>query len=145
MAGKKFKFRSDGNNRVGIKESVVRSLSVRGPRISVSIGLDKDFNPSNKYIVEGNILTPIKTTKGLKQGKGAKVIYYPIDEISYIATLTLQYNKANKIVDKVLTVYVPQNICSSDEIYGVRTTGKFSKEDKDNIITNILPYAQTKV
>lgn len=145
MAGKKFKFRSDGNKRVGIKESIVRTFSVRGPRISVSMGLDKDFNLSKKYIVEGNILTPIKTTKGLKQGKGAKVIYYPIDEISYIATLTLQYNKNNKLVEKNLIVYVPQDICSAEEIYAVRVTGTFSKEERDRITENISSYAQSKV
>ena len=145
MAGKKFKFRSDGNNRVSIKEVVTRTFSVRGPRISVSMGLNKDLNLSKKYIVDGNIFTPIDTTKGLKKGKGAKVIYYPIDEISYIATLTLQYNKSNKLVEKILTVYIPQGICSSDEIYGVRVTGQLTKEEKDVIMSSISSYAQSKV
>ncbi len=145
MAGKKFKFRSDMNNRVGIKESISRSFTVRGPKISVSMGLDKDFNLSTKYIIDGNILTPIKTTKGLKQGRGGRVIYYPIDEISYIATLTLQYNKSNKLVEKSLIVYVPQDICGPEEIYAVRTTGRFSKEEKDIIVENISSYAQSKV
>ena len=98
MAGKKFKFRTDGNRRVAIKEVVTRSVSVRGPRISVSMGLDNELNLSNKYIVDGNIFTLVENTKGLKKGKGAKVIYYPLDEISYIATLTLQYNKSKKII-----------------------------------------------
>ena len=145
MAGKKFKFRSDSNNRVGIKEVVSRTASVRGPKISVSVGLDKDFNFSNKHIADGNIFTPIKSTKGLKQGRGARVIYYPIDEISYIATLTLQYNKSNKLVDKTLTVYIPQDICGPDEIYGVRVTGKFSHEDKEAIIEMLTPYVQSKI
>ena len=145
MAGKKFKFRSDMNNRVGIKESISRSFTVRGPKISVSMGLDKDFNLSTKYIIDGNILTPIKTTKGLKQGRGGRVIYYPIDEISYIATLTLQYNKSNKLIDKTLTVYIPQEICSLDEIYSVRVTGTLTKEESEKIIENISTYAQSKV
>ena len=145
MAGKKFKFRSDGNNRVGIKESISRSYSVRGPKISVSMGLDKDFNLSKKYLVEGNILTPVQTTKGLKQGKGARVIYYPIDEISYIATLTLQYNKNNKLVDKSLIIYIPQGLCNKEEIYAVRITGSLRQEEKDKIIENISSYAQSRV
>ena len=85
------------------------------------------------------------STKNLKRGKGAKVIYYPIDEISYIATLTLQYNKSNKLIDKTLTVYIPQEICSLDEIYSVRVTGTLTKEESDKIIENISTYAQSKV
>lgn len=145
MAGKKFKFRSDMNKRVGVKETVTRSFSVRGPKISVSLGLDRNFNLSNKYIMDGSILTPIISTKDMKRGRGQKVVYYPIDEISYIVTLTLQYNKNNKLVDKSLTVYVPQDICGPEEIYAVRTTGKFSKEEKDQIVENISSYVQSKV
>ena len=145
MAGKKFKFRSDGNNRVGIKEVVNRTYSVRGPKVSISMGLDRELNLSTKYIITDNILTPVESTKNLKRGKGAKVIYYPIDELSYIATLTLQYNKSNKLIEKTLTVYVPQDICSLDEIYGVRITGKFTKEERELIVENISSYAQSRV
>lgn len=145
MAGKKFKFRSDGNNRVGIKEVVNRTYTVRGPKVSVSMGLDRELNLSKKYIITDNILSPVVSTKNLKRGKGAKVIYYPIDEISYIATLTLQYNKSNKLIDKTLTVYIPQEICSLDEIYSVRVTGTLTKEESDKIIENISTYAQSKV
>ena len=73
MAGKKFKFRTDGNRRVAIKEVVTRSVSVRGPRISVSMGLDNELNLSNKYIVDGNIFTLVENTKGLKRVKGLKL------------------------------------------------------------------------
>ena len=145
MAGKKFKFRTDGNRRVAIKEVVTRSVSVRGPRISVSMGLDSELNLSNKYIVDGNIFTMIESTKGLKKGKGSKVIYYTLDEISYIATLTLQFNKSKKIVEKTLTLYVPQGVCSSDEIYCNRFTSSLSSEEKELVIENILGYATSRI
>ena len=145
MAGKKFKFRSDGNRRVAIKEVVARSFSIRGPRISVSMGLDNNFNLSNKYIIKDNLLTGVETTSGLKKGKGGKAIYYALGEISYMATLTLQYNKNKKIVEKILTIYVPKNICSSEEIYCVRSTGQLTKEQKESITNNILGYATSRV
>lgn len=145
MTGKKFKFRSDGNRRVALKEVVARGVTIRGPRISVSMGLDSNFNLSKKYIVKDNILTEIESTKGLKKGKGARAIYYPLDEISYMATLTLQYNKNKKIVEKILTIYIPQNICSSDEIYCVRANGKINKEQKECLINSIFGYATSRV
>ena len=91
MAGKKFKFRSDGNRRVGIKEVVTRGISVKGPKVSVSVGLDSNFNLSEVHIVEDNILKPISAVKDIKKINGVKGKYYPIDSISYIATITLQY------------------------------------------------------
>lgn len=144
MAGKKFKFRTDGNRRPGVKEVVFRTMSMRGPRISVSVGLDSNFDLSKIHIIEGNILTPIKSTKGFKRGKGGKAIYYPIDELSYIATVTLQYNKNMKVVEKLLTVYIPKGICSSDEIYCVRVTGKLTDEIREKILNSVCGYATSR-
>lgn len=144
MAGKKFKFRSDANNKVGLKEQVNKLVSTRGPRISVSMGLDKDLNLSNKYIMENNILVPL-LTKNTGKVRSNKVTYYLIDEISYMATLTLQYNKKNKLIEKILILYVPQDICSVDEIYGSRITSRFTKEEKEEIIKNIIGYVQSKI
>lgn len=144
MAGKKFKFRTDGNRRPGVKEVVFRTMSMRGPRISVSVGLDSNFNLSKIHTIEGNILTPIKSTKGLKRGKGGKAIYYPIDELSYIATITLQYNKNMKVVEKLLTVYSPMGVCSFDEIYCMRITGRITQEEREQILNNICGYATSR-
>ena len=145
MAGKKFKFRSDGNRRVGIKEVVTRGISVKGPKVSVSVGLDSNFNLSEVHIVEDNILKPISAVKDIKKINGVKGKYYPIDSISYIATITLQYNGNNKLVDKLLTVYIPSNICSSEELYCNRTTSLLTKEQKEYILNNITGYATKKV
>lgn len=145
MAGKKFKFRSDGNRRVGIKEVVTRGISVKGPKVSVSVGLDSNFNLSEVHIVEDNILKPISAVKDIKKIKGVKGKYYPIDSISYIATITLQYNGNNKLVDKLLTVYIPSNICSSEELYCNRATSLLTKEQKEHILNNITGYATKKV
>lgn len=144
MAGKKFKFRSDANNRVGIKEQVNKLVSTRGPRISVSVGLDKNLNLSNKYIIEDNILTPF-VMKGTKKEKNSKVVYYLIDEISYMATLTLQFNRKGKLIDQNLVLYVPKDICSIDEIYCNRITSKFNKEEKEKVLENISDYVLSKV
>ena len=62
MAGKKFKFRTDANRRPGIKEVINRGMSVRGQRVSISVGLDKDFNLSRKHIIADNIFVPIFIT-----------------------------------------------------------------------------------
>lgn len=144
MAGKKFKFRTDGNRRTGIKEVVSRGMSIRGPRISISVGLDSDFNLSKIHTIEGNILTPIRSTKGLKRGKGGKAIYYPIDELSYIATVTLQYNKNMKVVEKLLTVYIPKVVCTHDEIYCLRITSRLTQEETEQILNNICGYATSR-
>lgn len=144
MAGKKFKFRSDGNRRVGIKEVVARNMSIRGPRISVSVGLDSNFNLSKVHNVENNILIPIDD-KELKKGKGNKAVYYPIDCLSYIATVTFQYNKNKKIIEKTLIVYIPNNICSMDEIYCSRVTSSLSKENREYIMNNINNYALSRI
>ena len=79
MAGKKFKFRTDANRRPGIKEVINRGMSVRGQRVSISVGLDRDFNLSRKHIIADNIFVPIKDTKGLKKGWGIPLkIHIPL-------------------------------------------------------------------
>lgn len=145
MAGKKFKFRCDGNRRVGIKEVITRNMTMRGQRISVSVGLDKDFNLSIKHIIKDNILIPVKDTIGFKKGKGGKAIYYPLDEISYIVTIILQYNRNNKIVEKTLTLYEPRFNCSLDEIYCLKITTEISQEEKEMILNNVFGYAVSRV
>ena len=145
MAGKKFKFRTDANRRPGIKEVINRGMSVRGQRVSISVGLDKDFNLSRKHIIADNIFVPIKDTKGLKKGKGGKAVYYPFVEISYIATITLQYNKNKKIAEKTLILYEPNGLCSSDEIYCTRVTGSLSLEEKKEIVDKLLGYINSRI
>ena len=144
MAGKKFRFRSDGNRRVGIKEVVSRSMSVKGPRVSVSIGLDANLTPSTRHQITDNILVPFEG-KIVKKGKGSKAIYYPLDSILYIATITFQFNKSKKVIDKTLTLYVPSGICSDDEIYCQRITSSITNEKRENIIKGISNYALSRV
>lgn len=144
MAGKKFRFRSDGNRRVGIKEIVSRNMSTKGPRVSVSVGLDANLNLSVKHIVDKNILTPFEG-KIQKRGKGSRAVYYPLDSILYIATITFQFNKSKKIVDTSLTIYVPSGICSEDEIFCQRVTSVITKEKQEEIIKNISSYALTRI
>lgn len=144
MAGKKFKFRSDGNRRVGVKEVINRNMSIRGPRISVSVCLDKDFNLSKVHHIEDNILVSAEE-KVLKKGKGSKPIYYPIDSMSYIATIIFQFNNKNKLIEKSLILYMPNTICSFDEIYCNRVTSTLSKEDREIIMNNISNFALSRV
>lgn len=137
MAGKKFKFRVDGNNKVGIKEVINRVMSARGERISYSVGLTKDFVVAPKFIVKDNLFVPILETKSLKRGRGGKAVYYSLNDISYIATLTLQYNKKGKVVERTLILYTPYTLCSMDEIYCNRRIGSVSVEEKDEIMNTI--------
>ena len=145
LAGKKFKFRIDAHNHVGIKEQRIQTMNTRGKRVSISIGLNKAYEIAQKYIVKDNILTPIVDEKSIMRGRGGYAIYYSMGEISYIATITLQYNKKGKIIEKILTLYIPKGLYSLDEIYCTRITGDVTQEQYMEITEKLLAYLMEKI
>lgn len=138
MAGKKFKFRIDAHNRVGIKEQRTQTMNTRGKRVSISIGLNSEFDISDKYIIKDNILIPILDENSITRGRGGYAIYYSMSDISYIATVTVQYNKKGKIIEKMLTLYIPKGLYSVDEIYCNRITGDVTHEQYTRITEKVF-------
>lgn len=147
MAGKRIKFRADSKNRIACKETVLRTVNVVGKRVNLTVGLNKDFNLSNKYTMQDNFLVLLEDESILtaKKGKGAKAVYYALDEISYFATITIQFNKKNKVTSRVLTLYQPQSQCNFNELYCKRVTSLINSEKREEILDNIINYALCRI
>lgn len=144
MAGKKFKFRIDSKNKVGIKEVCVKSMTQLGKRVTLTVSLNKEYDAAQQYAMQDNYLIPMTESKG-KRNKRNKVVYYLFDELNYLASVTIQFNKKGKVVDKLLTLYQPKIQCTIDEIYCDRITSTIDKEKKEEIIERLLPYVLERV
>jgi len=143
MAGKKFKFRVGTDGKSGIKEVVTRSAVVSGRRVDVSLGVTSDFQVAPLNIFQNNIMVPLGTQK-ISRSKGKTAIYYPIDGLSYIVTVTLIF-KGNQIKNKKLTIYIPRYLVSSDEIYCERVTGSFTAEEKNSLLEQLLLFVKSRI
>lgn len=144
MAGKKYKFRIDSKNKVGIKETSIKSLTQLGKRVTLTVALNNMFDASKQYVMQDNYLIPSEEVK-IKKGKRNKAVYYLLDELSYLASVTVQFNKKGKVVEKLLTLYQPKYICNEEEIYCDRITSMIEKEKREEIIEMLLPYILGKV
>lgn len=143
MAGRKFKFRVGTDGKSGIKEVITKSTIQNGKNIDVSVGLTKDFEITPLCIFKENIMIPLGSNK-LTRNKGKTALYYPIENISYIATVSLEY-KGNQIKNKKLTMYIPKYIVSLDELYCERSTGSFTADEKNEIIEKLLLFVKSRV
>lgn len=143
MAGKKFKFRVGTDGKSGIKEVVTRSTVLSGKRVDVSLGVTKDFDIAPLCIFKDNVMVPLGVDK-ISRSKGKTALYYPIENISYIFTVTLVF-KGNQIKNKKLTVYIPKYIVSLDELYCERATGSFTTEEKNKMIEDLLLFVKSRI
>lgn len=143
MAGKKFKFRAGTDGKSGIKEVVAKSTVFNGKRYDISIGVTNEFDIAPLNIFKENVMTPLGAEK-VNRERGKTALYYPIESISYICTVTLVY-KGNQIKNKKLTVYIPKYIVSSDELYCERVTGSFSLEEREEIVEKLLLFAKSRI
>lgn len=144
MTGKKFKFRSDFKGNVGVKEVVLKGNTQRGRRLSVSVGLDERLQLLPKYTIQDNCFIPLDDVSKLKQGRGGKAVYYLFSDISYVVTITLQYNKKDKIVERILTLYKPESLCSANEVYCTRITGSLKEEQMEYVFQMLIPYIESR-
>lgn len=140
MAGKKCEFRSDGNGRVVIKEVIKRGSSVRGPKHTISVCLNSDFQLSNRYVMQDNIITPVDSLSKSKTGKREKPVYYALSEISYIATITYQCNRQGKVVDNTFALYLIQAVCGEKDLYCNRVTAGLNLAAKKDLVEVLSPY-----
>lgn len=141
MASKKFKFRIDSNNRVGIKEVIARVPSAKGTKITVSMGVTGEFNLGPLEVFENGILTPLSQAHEEQKNP---VLYYPIDGIVYICTLTLVVDEG-KIKQKEVIVYMPNELIPGHEIVCKRVTGTFTPEIRNAIANNLVTFALSRI
>ncbi len=140
MAGKKVEFRSDGNRNVVIKEVIKRGSSVRGPKHTISICLNSDFQLANRYVMQDNIVTPIESLGKSKTGKREKPVYYVLSEISYIATITYQCNRQGKVVDNTFALYIIEAVCGEKDLYCHRVTAGLNLNARKELVEVLSPY-----
>lgn len=138
MAGKKFKYRVDIKNNIAIKGNRRTVKSDFGERRIISVGLDKDFNLLNRYIIKDNVFIPYSIDMQLKRGKGGSGFYYMMNELSYMCVVSAQYNNRGVLVDKSLIMYIPKVTFSEKELYFTRVTGEIEKEKYDRILNNLV-------
>ncbi len=145
MAGKKIEYRTDGNGTVVIKEVIKRGSSVRGPKHTISVCLNRDFQLSNRYAMIDNIATPIESLGKIKSGKREKPVYYAISEILYVASITYQCNRQGKVVDSTLALYIIEAICNEKDLYCHRVTAGLNTLAKKELAETLTPYCMQRL
>ena len=143
MAGKKFKFRIDSANQVAIKEDVTKVSNKNGSKIKVTLCLDENLNVAPIAIFKDNILTKLQLDDiGSKE---RYVIYYPFEEVTYIATVVIELKEGKRIRDKDIVIYIPKGIVSTEELYCDRVTSSFSRGKKQEILNKVINFATTRI
>ena len=145
MAGKKIEYRSDGNLTVVIKEVIKRGSSVRGPKHTISVCLDSNFQLANGYVMIDNIATPIEAVGKIKSGKREKPVYYALSEITYIATITYQCNRQGKVVDSTFALYIIEAICNEKDLYCHRVTAGLNSTARKELAEVLTPYCMQRL
>lgn len=143
MAGKKFKFRVDSNNDVGIKEDVTKTIGKRSTKIRVTLCLDGELDLAPLAVFKENILVNFQL-----EGVGYKdkyILYYPFDSITYIATVIIELREDKKIKSKDIVIYMPKGIVSLDELYCERVTSTFSRVQKEEILNKVINFATSRI
>lgn len=116
MSGKKFPIRKDSFKRAGIREMVQKTMKLNEIRIKVTFGVDSEFKILEPCVIKDNIFIPCgvqanKSGVTLKdylaelKDKG-KSIYYTLDTLTYLCTVTIRYN-GNGIIEKRVNIYIP--------------------------------------
>lgn len=143
MATKMFKLRICSGG-IGFKEDYKSAFSQRGTKFYLSVGLDKNFNLLQGYVIEDGLFVPITPETQLKREKHRRAVYYLFNELEYICTVAIEKSKRGTYFEPTMNVYLPTGQYLEDEIFCSCVNSLLTPDLKKRLAETLLEYAKTR-
>lgn len=144
MSSRKFTLHVGKDNIIGLKEELNYGVSQRGTKCYLTVGLDSNFNRLKGYVIENTCFVPIDEKTELRREKKRRAIYYMLNELSYVCTITVERSPNGHIYENLVSLYVPNGLYKTGELHCQRVNSLLTEDENIQLFRQQIPYADKR-